>query len=173
MSSDIPNAVPKMVKVVERNIKVLVDRRKEERDKRNHKEIIVDSIASFTGSIMSVYIHLIFFGIWILWNVGWLNIKPFDPSFIILALFAAIETIFLSTFVLISQNRMNAEANKRAELDLQIVLLTEHEVTRMMTLVTAMAKQMGIKEADDKEIEELSKDIPPERVLETMEKVTD
>ena len=162
-----------MLKVVERNVKILIDRKKEDRDKRNHKEIIVDSIASFAGSIISVYIHFIFFGIWIIWNVGWINIKPFDPRFIILALFAAIETIFLSTFVLISQKRMNTEANKRAELDLQIVLLTEHEVTRMMTLVTAMAKKMGIKEAHDKEIEELSKDIHPERVLETMENAKD
>ena len=163
------NEMPKMVKVVERNIKALINRKKENQQKRSLKEIIVDSIASFIGSITSVYIHFILFGIWIIWNLGWTNLRPFDSNFIILAIFAAIETIFLSTFVLISQKRMNIEANKRAELDLQIGLLTEHEVTRIMTLVTAMAKKMGIEEANDKEMEELLKDIHPERVLETME----
>jgi uncharacterized membrane protein len=67
---------------------------------------------------------------------GLLGLKPFDPSFVVLAMFASVEAIFLSTFVLISQNRMNAQADKRAELDLQVSLLTEHEVTRLITLVT-------------------------------------
>ncbi|HET7897784.1 MAG TPA: DUF1003 domain-containing protein, partial [Flavisolibacter sp.] len=71
-----------------------------------------------------------------------------------------------------SQNRMNAQADKRAELDLQVSLLSEHEITRLITLVTAMAKKMEIPDADDAEIEELSKDVYPEKVMETMEKVT-
>jgi uncharacterized membrane protein len=66
---------------------------------------------------------------------------------------------------------MNAEADKRAELDLQISLLSEHEITRMITLVTAMAKKMDIADANDAEIEELSRDVYPEKVMETMEKV--
>lgn len=85
-------------------------------------------------------------------------------------MFASVEAIFLSTFVLISQNRMNTQADKRADLDLQVSLLAEHEVTRLKTLVTAMAKKMDITEANDPEIEELSKDVQPEKVLDTMEK---
>lgn len=165
--------VPKMLKVVERNINALINRKKEDNNKRNYKERIIDSIAAFAGSITSVYVHILLFGIWITWNLGWTVAKPFDPNFIILALFAAIETIFLSTFVLISQKRMNLEAAKRSELDLHMGLLTEHEVTRIMTLVTAMAKKMGIAEADDKDMEELLKDVHPERILETMEKASE
>ncbi len=70
-----------------------------------------------------VYIHLALFGLWIIWNLGWLGLKPFDKSFVILAMFASVEAIFLSTFVLISQNRMNVQADKRAALDLQVSLL--------------------------------------------------
>ena len=160
---------PQMLGIVERNINALLDRKKEDLKNRSLRVKIVDSIAAFISSIASVYFHFIFFGFWIVWNLGWINLRPFDPHFIILTIFAAIETIFLSTFVLISQKRMNMEADKRTELDLQIGLLTEHEVTRIMTLVTAMAKKMEIEEAHDKEIEELSKDIHPEKVLDTLE----
>lgn len=160
-----------MARVVERNINALLQHRKDEEARKSTEAKIADSIARFTGSMPFVYLHLVLFGIWITWNAGLLGLKPFDPSFVVLAMFASVESIFLSTFVLINQNRMNAEADKRAELDLQISLLSEHEITRMITLVTAMAKKMDIADANDAEIEELSRDVYPEKVMETMEKV--
>lgn len=164
---------PRMVKVVERNINALFNRKKNELSKRRLKVKIVDSLAAFASSIVSVYFHFTFFGFWIIWNLGWLKIKPIDPHFVFLVIFAALETIFLSTFVLISQKRTNIEIEKRTELGLQIELLTEHEVTRIMNLVIAIAKKMEIKIADDKEIEELSRDIHPEKVLDSLEGVSD
>jgi uncharacterized membrane protein len=61
------------------------------------------------------------------------GVPAWDSSFVALAMLASVEAIFLSTFVLISQNRMAAAADKRADLDLQISLLAEHEVTRLAT----------------------------------------
>jgi uncharacterized membrane protein len=87
----------------------------------------------------------------------------------VLAMVASVEAIFLSTFVLISQNRMAALADKRADLDLQVSLLAEHEVTRLITLVAAMAERMGIDQAHDPELSELARDVKPEKVIETME----
>lgn len=159
-----------MAQIVERNIDALLDRHKKEEKHKTFENKIADNVTRFTGSMLFVYIHLIIFGLWILCNVGWAGLKPFDPSFVILAMFASVEAIFLSTFVLISQNRMNAEADKRADLDLQVSLLTEHEVTRLITLVTAMAKKMDIQEAYHPEIDELSKDVHPEKVMDMMEK---
>src|SRR3954452_15034245 len=159
-----------MARIVERNIKALLNRRKEEEQQMTIEEKIADNITRFTGSMLFVYIHLILFAVWIFWNLGWLGLKPFDPSFVVLAMFASVEAIFLSTFVLISQNRMNAQADKRADLDLQVSLLAEHEITRLITLVTAIAKKMDIEDAYNPEIEELSKDVHPEKVLDTMEK---
>jgi uncharacterized membrane protein len=164
------NEIPDMAKVVERNVNALLERKKEDIRKRNLQEKVVDSVTAFASSMLSVYVHFIFFGTWVIWNLGLLPLRSFDPNFIILATFAAVEAIFLTTFVLIGQRRMNVQAEKWAELDLQISLLTEHEVTRVMNLVTAMAKKMEIQEAHDKEIEELSKDIHPDKVLDTMEK---
>src|SRR4051794_39592023 len=159
-----------MAHIVERNIEALLKRRKAEEQQKTFEEKIADAVTRFTGSMLFVYIHLVLFGIWIIWNLGWMGLKPFDPSFVVLAMFASVEAIFLSTFVLISQNRMNAQADKRADLDLQVSLLAEHEVTHLITLVTAMAKKMDIQEAYNPEIEELSKDVKPEKVLDTMER---
>jgi uncharacterized membrane protein len=159
-----------MAYVVERNIKALLERRKEEEKAKSTEEKIADNITRFTGSMMFVYIHFFMFATWIIWNLGWLGLKPFDPSFVVLAMFASVEAIFLSTFVLISQNRMNEQSDRRADLDLQVSLLTEHEVTRLITLVTAMAKKMDIADANHPEMDELAQDVHPEKVLDTMEK---
>lgn len=164
------NETPEMVNVLERNVTALLNRKREEIKKRNFKERVVDSITAFAGSMLSVYLHFLLFGTWVVWNLGWLHLKPFDEDFINLATFAAIEAIFLTTIVLIGQRRMNVQTEKWSELDLQVSLLTEHEVTRMMNLVKAIAKKMEIEEADDTEIEELSKDIHPDNVLDFIEK---
>lgn len=172
MSTTPKDKTPDITQIVERNVNALLHRKKEDRKKRSLSEKIVSSITSFAASMLSVFVHSILFGTWIIWNLGFLNLKPFDPSFIILATFAAVEAIFLTTFVLIGQKHMNAQSEKWAELDLQISLLTEHEVTRILTLITAVAKKMDVEVVEDKEIEELSKDIHPEKVLDTMEKAS-
>jgi uncharacterized membrane protein len=156
-----------MSQIVERNIDALLKRRKHEEKKKTLEERIADSITCFTGSMLFVYIHLCLFGGWIVWNVGIFDVPPFDESFVILAMFASVEAIFLSTFVLISQNRMNVQADKRAELDLQITLLAEHEITRLITITSAIAKKMDLDIPDD--APELEKDIRPEKVLDTLD----
>jgi uncharacterized membrane protein len=159
-----------MARVVDRNIRALLEHRQEQQVSRSGEERIADAITRFTGSMRFVYIHLVLFGTWIVVNLGWVPGAPkFDPSFVVLAMVASVEAIFLSTFVLISQNRMSALADKRADLDLQVSLLSEHEITRLITLVTAMAERMGIDAAQDPELAELSRDVRPEKVMETME----
>lgn len=162
-----------MAKIVERNIAALLKRQKREEASKTFEEKIADRVTRFTGSMFFVYLHLFIFGIWIFWNLGWLGLRPFDESFVVLAMFASVEAIFLSTFVLISQNRMNVQADKRADLDLQVSLLAEHEITRLIILVTAMSRKMGIEDAYDEEIDELSKDVHPEKVMDTIERIAD
>jgi uncharacterized membrane protein len=160
-----------MTRVVGRNIQALLARRQEEERRKRLQDRTADAITRFTGSMRFVYIHLALFGLWILVNLGWLPIvEPFDPTFVVLAMAASVEAIFLATFVLISQNRMTALADKRADLDLQVSLLTEHEITRLIQLVTAMARHMGLDESRNPELHELAHDVAPERVLDEMEK---
>ena len=89
----------------------------------------------------NVYLHAVWFIVWITINLRWIpGVKPFDPfPFGLLTMIVSLEAIFLSTFVLVSQNRMTVLADKRADLDLQINLLSEYEVTRILTLVDATA----------------------------------
>jgi uncharacterized membrane protein len=82
---------------------------------------------------------------------------------------ASVEAIFLSTFVLISQNRMAAAADRRADLDLQISLLAEHEVTRLVTMMSAIADRMRVKTEGDADLEEITQDVAPEAVLDELE----
>ena len=163
-------STPGLAHVVDRNIQALLEQRRDQAQGRSRQERIADRVTRFTGSMKFVYIHLLLFGLWILINLGWLpGVPRFDPSFVVLAMVASVEAIFLSTFVLITQNRMAALADKRADLDLQVSLLAEHEVTRLITLVTAMAERMGLELARDPELAELSQDVAPEKVMEKME----
>jgi uncharacterized membrane protein len=158
-----------MAGVVHRNIEALVDRQREHSAARGIQERIADRVTAFTGSMRFVYIHLVLYSVWIVWNLGWLGLPRFDRSFVVLAMEASVEAIFLSTFVLISQNRMNIEADARANLDVQISLLSEHEVTRLVTLVAAIARKLDIDEARMPEIPELEEDVRPEEVLDELE----
>ena len=163
------DSVPEM-RVVERNLRALLARHREEEKQKPREERLADRITAFTGSMRFVYIHLFLFSFWIVINLGWIPKLPrFDPSLVILAMVASVEAIFLSTFVLITQNRMAALAAKRADLDLQVSLLAEHEITRLITLVRAMAESMQIEASRDPELSELSKDVQPERVLDKIE----
>jgi uncharacterized membrane protein len=155
--------------ILERNIQALEAQQRAKNQHKSWQDKLADAITGFTGSMLFVGIHLVLFGVWIIWNLGWLGLPPFDKSFVVLAMFASVEAIFLSTFVLISQNRQAALADRRAELDLQVSLLAEHEITRLVILVTKMAKKMDIAEAHDSEIPELEKDVLPEHVLDAIE----
>jgi Protein of unknown function (DUF1003) len=100
------------------------------------------------------------FGSWIFVNLGLVPAVPqFDSNFVILAMAASVEALFLSTFILITQNRMSAAVEKRAELDLHISLLAEHEVTKLATLLAAIADRLGIETQDDAEVEEVKRDL--------------
>lgn len=152
--------------VLERNINVLRDKRQKEANKAGFQDRIANTITRFSGSMLFVYVHLVLIGAWVAVNAGLVPaVNPFDSSFVILATTASVEAIFLSTFVLISQNRAAAEADRRAELDLQTNLLSEHEITRLLSLTIAIAEKLGVEQAQDPSLKELEKHVAPEKVL--------
>jgi uncharacterized membrane protein len=164
-----PNTDSQLAGVMERNIQALISRRQQEEQKKPLQDRVADAITAFTGSMPFVYIHLIVFGLWVVANLPGVPFPKFDPTYVILAMFASVEAIFLSTFVLISQNRMAALADKRADLDLQVSLLAEHEISRAITLLRDIAHQMGIPSSQNPELGELARDVAPEQVLDKME----
>ena len=164
-----PPASKGLATVLERNIQALEARRRREESEASRGAKLADAITRFTGSMPFVYLHVAVVAFWVAANAGLIPAVPrFDRTFVIMATWASVEAIFLSTFVLISQNRQAENARRRADLDLQISLLSEHEVTRLLTLVKAVADKLGVYEAADPELEELERDVAPEAVLDEL-----
>jgi uncharacterized membrane protein len=153
-------------RVLEQNIRKLRDQRKARVQQRNLPERIADVVSHFAGSLAFVFLHVVIVVTWIVVNLGWTPIPRFDPTFVILATVASVEAIFLAAFILMSQNRVTREADERADLDLQMSLLSEHEITRLIQLTTAIAARLKIEEAGDPHLDELKRDVSPEKVVE-------
>ncbi|MBZ9922026.1 DUF1003 domain-containing protein [Mesorhizobium sp. BR1-1-7] len=157
-----------------RNIEAIVERRKQEAKQASIEERAAAALSGFAGSMMFVYLHLVFFGVWIFLNVAPVGqIEPWDPSLVILAMFASVEAIFLSTFVLINQNRMAAQDDARADLDLQVSLLNEHETTKLIKMVEEIARHLHVRRETDDELAELKRDVAPEVVLDKIAEARD
>jgi uncharacterized membrane protein len=155
--------------VLARNISALIERHRIEEHRKTPQERLADVITHFCGSMASVYLHAAVFGFWIIAN-KWTTFPKWDPTLVVLAMAASVEAIFLSTFVLITQNRNAVEADKRSDLDLHISLLSEHEITRLITMMTAIAEKLEIPESKDPQLDQLKKNISPEEVLDALDR---
>lgn len=156
-------------RILERNIEALLEREQRRARKQSTQERIAAAVTRFTGSLYFVYIHLAVVLFWTAVNAGLTPLEKFDPTFVLLATIASVEAIFLTSFVLITQNRMQADADRRADLDLQVSLLTEHELTRLISLVRELAEHSGLDSSRDDDLDEIQRDVEPERVLDTLE----
>jgi uncharacterized membrane protein len=163
-------APARLSKVLEDNIRLISKYREENEKQKSLQDHLADIITRWSGSMFFVYGHVIWFGIWIVINFNLFGMKPFDPfPFGLLTTIVSLEAIFLSTFVLVSQNRQEALADRRAELDLQINLLAEYEMTRVLTLVNRLAQKFDIEDCDNAELAELEQDVRPDHLLKELE----
>jgi len=163
---------PLLADIIEQNIHTIVNIRQVAERRRTREERLADGITDFSGRMYFVYFHILWFGVWILVNLGFFGIQPFDPfPFGLLTMIVSLEAIFLATFVLISQNRISAEADRRADLDLQIGLLAEHELTRALKMLDAIQDHLGIENDTDRELLDLEKDVNPKDVLNEIERI--
>jgi uncharacterized membrane protein len=141
------------------NINTVVALEEQALQKRTTADRLSDVIANFVGSMRFVLLHLIWFSAWTVINTGvvWGKLK-FDPyPYQLLCMLVSLEGVLLSTFVLVKQNRMSQRADQRAHLDLQVNLLSEKEVTKMLQLQKLICARLEIQEAfDDDEVNELS-----------------
>ena len=157
---------PALSKVIERNIRTIIHHRTKAARERGLQSRMADAITSFSGRMIFAYLHIIWFGIWILINTGAFGLRAFDPfPYGLLTMVVSLEAIFLSTFVLISQNRLGEETERRADLDLHIGLLTEHELTRVLQMLDAIQDKLGIVDHANSELADLEMETKPEDVL--------
>ena len=158
---------PGMSTIVHRNITSMLEVRRQQERARTASDRIADAVTAFAGSMWCVYFHLAVFGAWVALNLRWFPERVrFDPEFIKLAMFASVEAIFLSTFILISQNRSQVIADRRADLDLHVSLLAEHELTRAIQVLDEVARHLGVSRPSESEMAEIKKDVAPQKVVE-------
>lgn len=136
---------PTLSDVVENNIRTLLRLRAQRSRERNVQDRLADGITYLSGRMAFVYLHVIWFAAWIAINTGRVGFSIFDPyPYGLLTMIVSLEAIFLSTFVLISQNRLSEEADRRADLDLHIGLLTEAETTYALKMLHAIQRKLEI-----------------------------
>lgn len=156
--------------VVARNIRALCRRRQRDAEAVGRQDRVVTAITRFAGTPWFIYLHVAVVALWIAANRGWIGGLPaWDWSFGMLATVASIEAIFLSAIVLMAQSSNAAVADKRADLDLQISLLAEHELTQVAAAIYDIAKALNVKTKSAREIEKVKADVAPEAVLDQIE----
>jgi uncharacterized membrane protein len=136
---------------IERNVRVVAELEHQALGDRSLGQRIGDAAARTIGSMPFLVFQVAFIGGWVAINVGAVpGVTPFDPfPFALLALVGALEAIFLTLFVLISQNRMSRQADKRAHLDLQINLLAEAETTKILRVLDRIADRVGVPKEEE------------------------
>lgn len=145
---------------VEANIRSVAELERAFEGRKNFVERVSDAIAGFSGSIFFVGLHILWFVVWFSINCGAIpGIPKFDPyPFILLCMIVSVEGVLLSTFVLMKQNRMQRRTDQRDQLNLQIGLLSEKEVTKILQVLRLICHKIGVNEAElDKELEEMSR----------------
>ena len=152
----VPSSTPPPT--VEENIRSVVDMERNLVVNRTLVDRVADLIAAFSGSMTFVAIHVVWFVLWFLINTRVLPwVKPFDPyPFILLAMIVSVEGVILSTFVLMKQNRLQQRIDMRDNLNLQVDLLAEKEVTKSLQLLQAICRHLEIHDpALDEELQEM------------------
>jgi uncharacterized membrane protein len=154
---------------IQEQIELIAKHEQEFLEQRTGAERISDVIAGFIGSLPFVAVHLCVFVTWTLLNTM-PHLRHFDPKpFGLLQTMVAMESILAASFILMRQARMGRRSDERDHLMLQILLLTEKELTALLGMDRKIASEMGLtKAANDREVRELSKDISIEDVAQTI-----
>ncbi|MCA1554088.1 MAG: DUF1003 domain-containing protein [Chloroflexi bacterium] len=146
--------------------------KKEAQRNESISERLADIVTAFSGSMIFVYIHVAWFLIWITWNTGLLGLPPFDPfPFGLLTMIVSLEAIFLSTFVLISQNREQKVNAVRDEIDTQVNLYQEQELTQVLRIVHRIEKHLGLQDDDEACIRDLERYVNPDDLFHQIEQM--
>ena len=155
--------------LTQQNVETITRLEEEARAQRTPADRVAEKIASFCGSMKFVWVHVVWFGSWILFNAipGLPHFDTFPFTF--LTLIVSLEAIFLSTFILISQNLDSRISERRSHLDLQLNLLSEQENTKMIVMLHAIAAKVGADLSQDPHLKALSEETEPERLIEQIE----
>ncbi len=161
---------PLVASVVHKNIKTMLQVRQQAEDRRGYQYRLVSRITEYMGSFPFVLVQAAFISLWVGINSDWVSgVWKFDKfPYPLLSIAMTAEAIFIAIFILMNQNHMKDLAQKREDLDVQISLLTEHEVTQIMSMTEKISKHLNIKEKNQN-IQDLKTETSPEKVLQVIE----
>ena len=164
-----PRSANSAEELTRRNVEAVLELEKAAKEERTQSDRVAEAIANFCGSMTFVWVHVAWFGGWILLNTlpGIPHIDSFPFTF--LTLVVSLEAIFLSTFILISQNHDTKISERRNHLDLQINLLSEQENTRMLTILRAIAEKVGADLSEDPQLSALTEQTEPKKLVKQIE----
>lgn len=165
---------PALSGIIQQNIRKIINMRLKSTREKSTQDRTADTITTFSGSMIFLYVHIIWFSIWILINTGKIGIHAFDPyPYGLLTMIVSLEAIFLSTFVLISQNILSKESERLADLGLHTELLTEHELTRVLQMLRAIQTKIGITNDEISDIADadLEMETKPEDILSEIDRL--
>lgn len=132
---------------------------------RTRIESVAEWLMQVASSTPFLVFHFVWFGVWILWNVGILGLRPFDPfPFGLLTMIVSLEAIFLAIFVLMGQRREAAIAELREEVTLQVTLRVEEEVTKSLQLVAGLFTRLGHRIGEDAELRKMLQPLDAEEI---------
>ena len=153
--------------VVLKNIRAVSELEQSALDQRSLGERIGDGVSRHAGRAWFIVFHFIWFAAWIILNSGFLPGMPrFDPyPYPFLTFAVSLEAIFLSLFILMSQNRAARQADQRAHLDLQINLLSEMESTRILEMLKALCEHHGLDAGLGDDIDQLAQPTEPKTLV--------
>jgi uncharacterized membrane protein len=154
------------------NVEAIAKLEHQELHSRSAGEKVSDVFVSIMGSMPFLIFHVVWFAVWFMVNLKALpGVSPFDPfPFGILTLIVSSEGVFLSIFILISQNRMTRQSDKRAHLDLQVSILSEQEMTLMLRMQRRLCEHLGVEvEPIKEEAEELLEETDVRKLVNTLE----
>ena len=151
--------------LTQRNVELIRQLEESAKRERTRSDLIAGAIANFCGSMTFVWVHVVWFGAWVVINStpGIRHLDPFPFTF--LTLVVSLEAIFLSTFILISQNHDTKISERRNHLDLQINLLSEQENTKMIIMLQAIAATVGAEIDQDPHLRALSEETEPGKLV--------
>lgn len=140
--------------------------------KRTWLEVCSDWLASSFGTITFLILNMVWFGAWVFFNAGiFKGVAPFDPfPFSFLTMVVSLEAIFLSIIVLISQNRASRIDELRQEIDLQVNIIAEQEITKIMEMLARLMERDHVSVSDDSVLKEMLKPIDRRKIEEELNK---
>jgi uncharacterized membrane protein len=138
-----------------RTIQEMVELEARDRIRGSLSDRIANRISSFAGSVPFIWLHVVWFAAWIVLNASFVGLRFDAFPYGLLTMIVSLEAIFLSTFVLITENRQSLLADKRARIDLQVNLISELEVTKVMALVSEIHQHLGLSQGQDREVQRM------------------